>query len=61
MCLKPSGDRLLEVDGVSFQSFSYRQAVERLRNTGEVTEIHGQLDAPMAVIVTDEMDRHVKV
>ncbi|XP_056285430.1 tyrosine-protein phosphatase non-receptor type 13 isoform X2 [Pseudoliparis swirei] len=30
-----SGDRLLEVDGVSFQSFSYRQAVERLRNTGE--------------------------
>ncbi|XP_053270099.1 tyrosine-protein phosphatase non-receptor type 13 [Pleuronectes platessa] len=31
-----TGDRLLEVDGISFQGFTYQQAVERLSQTGEV-------------------------
>ncbi|XP_035000904.2 FERM and PDZ domain-containing protein 2 isoform X1 [Hippoglossus stenolepis] len=31
-----TGDRLLEVDGISFQGFTYQQAVERLSKTGEV-------------------------
>ncbi|XP_029384073.1 FERM and PDZ domain-containing protein 2 [Echeneis naucrates] len=31
-----SGDRLLEVDGISFQRFTYQQAVECLSKTGEV-------------------------
>lgn len=31
-----TGDRLLEVDGVSFQGFTYHQAVGCLSKTGEV-------------------------
>nr|XP_019938387.1 PREDICTED: FERM and PDZ domain-containing protein 2 [Paralichthys olivaceus] len=31
-----TGDRLLEVDGISFQGFTYQQAVEHLSKTGEV-------------------------
>ncbi|XP_040885137.1 tyrosine-protein phosphatase non-receptor type 13 [Toxotes jaculatrix] len=31
-----TGDRLLEVDGISFQGFTYQQAVECLSKTGEV-------------------------
>ncbi|XP_034414012.1 tyrosine-protein phosphatase non-receptor type 13 [Cyclopterus lumpus] len=34
-----SGDRLLEVDGISFQRFTYRQAVERLSKTGELVTL----------------------
>ncbi|XP_028990190.1 FERM and PDZ domain-containing protein 2 isoform X2 [Betta splendens] len=34
-----TGDRLLEVDGVNFQGFTYEQAVERLSNTGEVVTV----------------------
>ncbi|KAK9530146.1 hypothetical protein VZT92_011670 [Zoarces viviparus] len=34
-----SGDRLLEVDGVSFQRFTYRQAVEHLSKTGELVTL----------------------
>lgn len=34
--ISSAGDRLLEVDGISFQGFTYQQAVECLRNTGEV-------------------------
>ncbi|XP_068439827.1 FERM and PDZ domain-containing protein 2 [Clinocottus analis] len=34
-----SGDRLLEVDGISFQRFTYRQAVERLSQTGELVTL----------------------
>lgn len=32
----PAGDRLLEVDGISFRGFSYHQAVDCLSQTGEV-------------------------
>lgn len=32
----PEGDRLLEVDGISFRGFSYHQAVDCLSKTGEV-------------------------
>ncbi|KAK2820888.1 hypothetical protein Q5P01_023847 [Channa striata] len=34
-----SGDRLLEVDGVNFQGFTYEQAVECLSKTGEVVAL----------------------
>ncbi|XP_070783707.1 FERM and PDZ domain-containing protein 2 [Enoplosus armatus] len=34
-----TGDRLLEVDGISFQGFTYHQAVERLCKTGEVVTL----------------------
>ncbi|XP_039991737.1 FERM and PDZ domain-containing protein 2 [Xiphias gladius] len=34
-----TGDRLLEVDGVSFQGFTYQQAVECLSKTGEVVTL----------------------
>ncbi|XP_037609808.1 FERM and PDZ domain-containing protein 2 isoform X1 [Sebastes umbrosus] len=34
-----SGDRLMEVDGISFHGFTYQQAVERLSNTGEVVTL----------------------
>ncbi|KAM3860021.1 FERM and PDZ domain-containing protein 2 [Diretmus argenteus] len=34
-----TGDRLLEVDGVSFQGFTYQQAVECLTKTGEVVSL----------------------
>lgn len=32
-----AGDRLLEVDGISFQGFTYQQAVECLSKTEEVS------------------------
>ncbi|XP_029933905.1 FERM and PDZ domain-containing protein 2 [Myripristis murdjan] len=34
-----TGDRLLEVDGISFQGFTYQQAVECLSKTGEVVTL----------------------
>nr|XP_057918587.1 FERM and PDZ domain-containing protein 2 isoform X1 [Doryrhamphus excisus]XP_057918588.1 FERM and PDZ domain-containing protein 2 isoform X1 [Doryrhamphus excisus]XP_057918589.1 FERM and PDZ domain-containing protein 2 isoform X1 [Doryrhamphus excisus] len=34
-----AGDRLVEVDGISFQSVTYEQAVECLSNTGEVVTL----------------------
>ncbi|XP_059181014.1 FERM and PDZ domain-containing protein 2 [Centropristis striata] len=34
-----SGDRLLEVDGIRFQGFTYQQAVECLSKTGEVVTL----------------------
>ncbi|XP_067344248.1 FERM and PDZ domain-containing protein 2 isoform X2 [Channa argus] len=34
-----AGDRLLEVDGINFQGFSYEQAVECLSTTGEVVTL----------------------
>ncbi|XP_044035436.1 FERM and PDZ domain-containing protein 2 isoform X2 [Siniperca chuatsi] len=34
-----TGDRLLEVDGISFQGFTYQQAVECLSKTGEVVNL----------------------
>ncbi|XP_029311434.1 FERM and PDZ domain-containing protein 2 [Cottoperca gobio] len=34
-----AGDRLLEVDGVSFQGFTYQQAVQHLSKTGEVVTL----------------------
>lgn len=36
--MSPAGDRLLEVDGISFQGFNYQQAVECLSKTEEVTD-----------------------
>lgn len=33
-----TGDRLLEVDGISVQCFTYRQAVDCLSKTGEVKD-----------------------
>uniref|UniRef100_H3CCB9 FERM and PDZ domain containing 2 n=1 Tax=Tetraodon nigroviridis TaxID=99883 RepID=H3CCB9_TETNG len=35
----PDGDRLLEVDGISFRGFSYQQAVDCLSKTGEVVTL----------------------
>ncbi|XP_030019311.1 FERM and PDZ domain-containing protein 2 isoform X3 [Sphaeramia orbicularis] len=34
-----TGDRLLEVDGISFEGFTYQQAVECLSKTGEVVAL----------------------
>ncbi|KAM9425893.1 FERM and PDZ domain-containing protein 2 [Pholidichthys leucotaenia] len=34
-----TGDRVLEVDGISFQGFTYQQAVECLRKTGELVSL----------------------
>ncbi|XP_054455329.1 FERM and PDZ domain-containing protein 2 [Anoplopoma fimbria] len=34
-----SGDRMLEVDGISFQRFTYQQAVECLSKTGELVTL----------------------
>uniref|UniRef100_W5M8L4 Uncharacterized protein n=1 Tax=Lepisosteus oculatus TaxID=7918 RepID=W5M8L4_LEPOC len=48
------GDCLLEVDGVSLRSFTHRQAVECLKNTGEVVHLvlrreqHGAPEPPGA-------------
>lgn len=37
LLMSSAGDRLLEVDGISFQGFTYQQAVECLSKTEEVT------------------------
>lgn len=38
LLMSSAGDRLLEVDGISFQGFTYQQAVECLSKTEEVTD-----------------------
>lgn len=38
LLMSSTGDRLLEVDGISFQGFTYQQAVECLSKTEEVKD-----------------------
>ncbi|XP_078146913.1 FERM and PDZ domain-containing protein 2 [Centroberyx gerrardi] len=44
-----TGDRLLEVDGISFQGFTYQQAVECLTKTGEVVSLVLEREDPMSL------------
>lgn len=38
LSMSSAGDRLLEVDGINFQGFTYQQAVECLSKTEEVMD-----------------------
>ncbi|XP_078055407.1 FERM and PDZ domain-containing protein 2 [Mustelus asterias] len=62
------GDRLWEVDGVSLQSITHKQAIERLKNTGQVVRLvleRGQqatagspsYDGPQGPILPDNRHR----